>query len=553
VLHCKLLPAGALFVLLIPYTALGQLLVVPESAQSTGSPNSTGGARAASWVTPTVTQASRLLDQTTFGVRAIDITNVQQIGLDAYIAEQLNTPQTALGVLSDPLPKACMGDPGICFESEFWQTALTAPDQLRQRVAFALSEMWVTSTQVIDGNAAPQYYNTLAKDAFTNWRTIMEDVTLSPAMGQYLSMVNSSKAPAGQIANENYAREMMQLFSIGPVMLNPDATAQTDASGDTIPAYTEAQVQAFARVYTGWTYATSTGAAPTSFPSYVPNYSMPMAAVDSAHDTTSKTLLNNVVLPAGQSTSQDLEAALDNIFAHPNLPPFICKQLIQHLVTSTPSSAYVERVSQVFIDNGSGVRGDMSAVITAILMDTEARAGDWDPNYDGGHLREPVLYLTNVMQALKYMDINTGLEKQGAYVGLRNYTSPLGEIPLRSSSVFNFFSPSYVVPGTTLNAPEFGLENTAAVQQRLTLADQLAENQIAGFNGNLTVTSAMGQLAGNPSALVDKLGVMFLHGRMPRDMKEMIVNEISSLTDIGQRVRVAVYLVISSSEYKVMH
>jgi len=527
-----------------------------ESTVSPGSAWSADGGRSSGStdsIGPTVTQASRLLDQTTFGVRAIDITHVQQIGLDAFITEQFNTSPTTLAALSNPLPKACMGDPGICFESEFWQTALTAPDQLRQRVAFALSEMWVTSTQTIDGNAAPQYYNTLLNDALTNWRTIMEDVTLSPAMGQYLSMANSSKPPAGQIANENYAREMMQLFSIGLVMLNNDGTIQTDASGDTIPVFTESQVEAFARAYTGWTYATSTGAAPASFPYYAANYTMPMVGVDSAHDMTSKTLLNGVVLPAGQSASQDLEGALDNIFAHPNLPPFICKQLIQHLVTSTPSSAYVQRVSQVFINNGSGVRGDMAAVIRAILMDAEARAGDSNADYDGGHLREPVLYLTNVMQALKYMDTNTGTAKQGAYVGLRNYTSPLGEIPLRSSTVFNFFSPSYVIPGTTLNAPEFGLENTAAAQLRLTLADQLSGNQISGFSGNLTVTSAMGQLAGNPSDLVDKLGVMFLHGQMPAAMKEMIVGEISKLTDIGQRVRVAVYLVISSSEYKVMH
>jgi len=541
-----------LFGLLVPYAASEQPMLSnsPESAGAT-----TDGVVSSSRYlpNPTVAQASRLLDQTTFGVRLVDITHVRQIGLDAYIVEQLNTPPTLLATLSNPLPKACMGDSGACFESEFWQAALTAPDQLRQRVAFALSEMWVTSTLSIDGNAAPQYYNILLNDAFTNWRTIMEDVTLSPEMGQYQNLVNNGKPPDGQIPNENYAREMMQLFSIGLEMLNNDGTVQMDALGNTIPTFTEEQVQAFARAYTGWTYATSTGTAPASFPYYVPNYTMPMVAVDLAHDTTAKTLLNDVTLPAGQSAVQDMQAALDNIFAHPNLPPFICRQLIQHLVTSTPSPAYVRRVAEVFIDNGNGVRGEMSAVIRAILMDPEARAGDFNPNYNGGHLREPVLYLTNVMQALKYMDINTGTAKQGAYVGLRNYTSPLGEIPLRSSSVFNFFSPSYVIPVTTLNAPEFGLENTASVQLRLALADQLAENQIAGFNGNLTVTSAMGQLAGDPGALANRLGEMFLHGQMPPAMKEMIVDEISKLTDIGQRVRVAVYLVISSSEYKVMH
>jgi uncharacterized protein (DUF1800 family) len=203
----------------------------------------------------------------------------------------------------------------------------------------------------------------------------MHDVSVSPGMGAYLNMLNSNKPATGQIANENYPRELMQLFTIGLYQLNQDGTLQLDGSGNPIPSYTQAQVQAFARAYTGWTYATATGGVPTKFPNGTANYLAPMVAVETAHDTTAKTLLGGTVLPAGQTAEQDLAGALSNIFNNTNVGPFVCKQLIQHLVTSTPSPAYVARISAVFANNGSGVRGDMQAVIRAILEDQEARAG----------------------------------------------------------------------------------------------------------------------------------------------------------------------------------
>src|SRR5271154_5138093 len=223
--------------------------------------------------------------------------------------------------------------------------------------------------------AMPLYLNTLANDAFTNYRQIMQDVATSPDMGYYLNMLNSGKPAAGQIANENFGRENMQLFTLGLALLNPDGTLQTDSSGNPIPTYTELQVEAFARAYTGWTNANADGSTPSSF-NYTHNWLHLMVPVEGQHDMTSKILLNGTTLPAGQSAEQDLKGALDNIFAHPNIGPFVCRQLIQHLVTGDPSPAYVSRVAAVFADNGSGVRGDMKGVITAILMDSEARAGD---------------------------------------------------------------------------------------------------------------------------------------------------------------------------------
>ncbi len=284
----------------------------------------------------------------------------------------------------------------------------------------------------------PPYWNALAKDSFGNWRTLMEDMTLSPAMGLYLNMIQSNKPAAGQIANENFGREMLQLFSTGLVLLNQDGTPQLDGSGNPMPVYTEAQVEAFARAYTGWTYAGAGGAAPAKFPNYTANYDSPMAPVEANHDTTTKTLLNGTVLSAGGSARADLKGALDNIFEHPNLPPFVSKQLIQHLVTSTPTPAYVARVAAVFTDNGKGVRGDMQAVLRAILTDSEARAGDTNAVFDGGHLREPMLYLTSVLRGLGYASTNADATNLYAYAALSGYTAPLGEQPFRSPSVFNF-------------------------------------------------------------------------------------------------------------------
>ena len=497
-----------------------------------------------------VPAAARLLDQATFGTTLADIAHVQTIGQDAWITEQFNTPATQLAKVPSPLPALCSTATAVnCEESEWWQTMLTAPDQLRQRVAFALSEMFVVSTDMVNANAAVDYQNTLTADAFTNFSTIMNDVTLSPAMGEYLDMLDSAAAPAGQIANENYARELMQLFTIGLFQLNQDGTLQLDSNGNPIPNYTQDQVQAFAKAYTGWTYATSSGGTPTTFPEKTPNFFAPMVAVEAAHDTTSKTLLNGTVLPAGQTAEQDLSGALDNIFQHSNVGPFVCKQLIQHLVTSTPSPAYVSRVAAVFADNGSGVRGDMKAVLRAILEDQEARAGDTDPTYDSGHLREPMLWITEYLRAVGF----TNTDANGSYFSLSNYSNALGERPYRSASVFNFFPPSYVIPQTTLNAPEFGIENTASAIQRLSLADSMVNNKLTGFKVDLSATSTLGQIAAsNPGAMVDALGTMFMHGQIPGEMRSAIVSTIGGLPT-AQQVRVATYLVISSPQYKIMH
>jgi uncharacterized protein (DUF1800 family) len=503
-------------------------------------------------VTATVATAGRLLDQTTFGPTASLIQHVELEGIEAWLTEQFNAPTTLLPTIPATLPSYCATS-AFCNESEWWKVVLTGNDQLRQRVALALNEQFVISSNGVQGYAVTNYANVLANDAFTNWFTIMKDVTLSPAMGQYLNMLDSAKATGTDIANENYARENMQLFNLGIYLINQDGTPKLDGNGNPQPIYDQAQVEAFARVFTGWTYANPDG----STPSYLigtGNFTHPMVAVEKYHDETEKTLLNGTALPAGQTAEQDLDAALTNIFNHPNLPPFVCTQLIQHLVTGNPSPAYISRVASVFIDNGDGVRGDMKSVLHAILTDPEARAGDTDTTADAGHLREPMLYMTAVMRGLGYVST----DKNGYYRDLSNYTADLGEYPFGAQSVFNFFPPTYVIPdsvlpNTNIVSPEFSLENTGSVIDRLTIAGELASNQINSFNVDLSATSPLGLTAAIPATLVDTLGTLFMHGQMDSDTRSAIIDAITPLTDPAERVQVAVYLVVGSSEYKVIH
>jgi uncharacterized protein (DUF1800 family) len=499
-------------------------------------------------------QATRLLDQSTFGPTLGAVQSVQQMGVAAYLNQQFATPTTRMPAIPNPPVATCPNGTHACAQSSFWKNALTANDQLRQRVAFALSELFVVSTDMVNARTIPSYQNLLADDAFGNFRQLLNDVATSPAMGAYLNMLNSNAAPAGQIANENFARELMQLFTTGLYLLNPDGSLQLDGQGMPQPVYSQAQVQAYARALTGWTYANPSGGVPTSFPNGVPNFDQPMRAIEVAHDMSAKALLSGVTLPAGQTAEQDLSGLIDSIFNHPNVGPFVGRQLIQHLVTGNPSPGYVGRVAAVFANDGSGVRGDMKAVIASILTDPEARAADSDPTAAGGHLREPVLYFAGILRALQF----TNVDPQGRYDAASNYTSPLGETPYAAASVFNFFPPSYDIPGSAINAPEFAQENTAAATLRMTLADTMVRNHLTAFSIDMGPTSFLGQIAsatGNPATdsanLVTALNILFTHAQMAPTLQSAIAANAALLPDIGQRVRVSTWLVISSNFYKI--
>ena len=328
----------------------------------------------------------------------------------------------------------------------WFRNVVDGDDQLRQRVAFALSEILVVSQQgaLIDAPySLADFYDQLALNAFGNYRDLLEIITLHPAMGVYLSMLGNQKPnPALNIRpDENYARELMQLFSIGLVELNLDGTVRTDGLGQPIPTYDQAVIEGFAHVFTGWNYA----GAP-SFPQAFRNdnnQTVPMQLYPAYHDEGAKQLLNGVTIPAGQTGDQDLRMALDNIFNHPNVGPFIAIRLIQRLVTSNPSPGYVSRVASVFNNNGFGERGDLGAVVKAILLDDEARPA-MHMEIDG-KIKEPLLRLTQLWRAYNAQSQSGVFPLFPAYI-------IFGQGPLQASHVFNFFSPFYAPPGEIRNS-----------------------------------------------------------------------------------------------------
>ena len=487
--------------------------------------------------------AARFLSQSTFGFNAGMIQQVEQSGMYAFLAQQFAEPASLIPPVPTTLPAWTNGSAFYFTGGNWWNNVFTGNDQLRQRVALALSEIFVVSESKVNPRYLPLYNNTLAQDAFGNWRTLMKDVTLTAAMGDYLDMWYSAKPAAGQLANENFARESMQLFNLGVNQINMDGSLVLDANGNPIPNYTDANVQAFARAYTGWwpqTSATDGG------------YNEPLLAVASRHDTNAKTLLNGTVLPAGQTAEEDLDGALDNVFAQSSLPPFLSKQLIQHLVTSNPSPAYVERVANVFVNDGTGVRGNLQAVVQAILMDPEARAMD-DPNVssaDFGHLQEPVLWLSHVIIGIGY----TGAASVPASSWLTTYnaTADMGQAVQTPPSVFSYFTPQTLLPGSdTLLAPEFGLENTSSIASRLDVTSRVVDGVLTGLSMNLTATSSWGQLAATPPALLDQINLVFFDDSMSANLRQTILNAITPMPDMAERARTAIYLAVSSPSFKI--
>ncbi|HTM13986.1 MAG TPA: DUF1800 domain-containing protein [Bryobacteraceae bacterium] len=496
--------------------------------------------------------AARFLDQAAFGPDAVTSAHVQAVGLEAYLNEQFAAPIS-------PYPDPDATGFGIGqVQARFFTNAVHGTDQLRQRVAFALGQIFVASA--VEENTPAQlvpYLQLLKNDAFANFRTLMEDVTLSPTMGEYLDMRNNDKAdPAKDTrANENYARELMQLFTIGLFQLNQDGTLQLDSGGNPIPTYDQTTIQNFAKVYTGWTYPTRPGATPRKH--NPPYYIGPMVPDESNHDTTSKTLLNGLVVPAGGTAESDLKAALDDIFNHPNVAPFIGKQLIQHLVTSNPSPAYVGRIAAVFNDNGAGVRGDLQAVVKAILLDPEARAGDEGPSLSppdtSGHLREPVFAVASILRGLGATVNDTN--------NLSNRAANLGQTLFAPPTVFNYFAPGYTIPaeftpGATLLGPEFQLQSPSAAVARANMVNAMLYGNLG--DGAIIDWTYLAGLAATPEALLDSVSDALMHGKMPDAMRTQILSAVNAFTGTTAavykaRAQAAVYLTVSSSYYNVEH
>jgi uncharacterized protein (DUF1800 family) len=528
--------------------------------------------------------ASRFLLQTSFGPTPAMLDTLGNQTYASWIDDQMKLPVTD-SFLGAVQARFALGDPyrpgGVQYtpyvvSQAFWSTVPYAPDQLRQRTAYALQQIFMVSQA--DGNlwhhsrAYANYLDLINRDAFGNFRTLLQDMAMSPAMGIYLShMRNRKEDPlTGRLPDENFAREVMQLFTIGLYELNQDGSFKLDASGRPIETYSIADVMAMAKVFTGFSWAfPDTALTDSNFRWGGPSYTaatdtrmdvLPMKAYPGQHSTADKTVFAGkpwaLTLPGGASATDDVNKALDTLFKHPNVGPFIGRQLIQKLVTGNPSPAYVSRIAAVFNDNGSGVRGDLGAVVRAILLDTEARGA---PGISFGKVREPVLRIAHWMRAFNATSSN------GAY-NFEWEISPAGQLPQKAPSVFGDFRPGYIPPNSSFaargaTAPELQLVNENTVAGWVNVAEAMGSAGL-GWNGGARELapnySGLATLltAGDPAGMVNQLDLLMFGSQMSIELRQAIFEAISTVggTDANSqlnRARMAVFIALASPEYLV--
>lgn len=486
--------------------------------------------------------AMRFLEQATWGPTPESLLRVQQIGFEKYLDEQFAAP------MSD-YPEPPLADTEQTLtpaQRRFFTNAVNKPDQLRQRVAFALQQIWVVSAARLgQARAMVPYLRLLHSTAFANYRDLMKEVTLNPSMGRYLDMVNNVKPPANSRlrANENYAREIMQLFTIGTVKLNPDGSSVLDGAGKPVATYTQADIEELARVFTGWTFPPMPGQPPRA--TNATNYIGRMVAWEANHDTGAKTLLDGHPVPAGLTAEQDLDGALDYLFRHPNMGPFLAKRLIGSLVTSNPSPGYIARVAAVFDSDAEGKRGELKSVVRAILLDPEARAGDNTAHTaTSGHLREPVLYTISLLRAL-----GARLAEENR---LPNSTSAMGQNLYYQPTVFNYFQllNRINVDGKELSAPEFEILTPSNALARINYVDSVAYQRL-GPSLTVDLVPWVNLATVHKWFLCEALNRALLYGRMTEEMRDKIQMALDTTTDAGARAQAALYLVASSALYQV--
>lgn len=464
--------------------------------------------------------AGRFLEQAAFGPTPADLAHVQQIGFDAWLTEQFNTPETQIVI------PAASSD----VQQQYLSRLSQAPDQLRQRVANALGQIIVISmNKNIYPDEVVPYLQILSKDAFGNYRTLLGDISVSSQMGKYLDLARSMKPSAAGGANENYARELTQLFSVGINLLNPDGSQQLDALGKPIPAYNQAAIQQIALALTGWRYLNNAWE----------DFSAPLQPYDPNHDMTQKAFLG-CTLAANQTTVQDMNGTLDCLFKHSNVGPFVATRLIRSLVTSNPSPAYIQRIASVFNNNGSGVRGDLRAVVKAILLDAEAR-NDTAP-LSAGRLKDPVFHIVSFARAL-----NGNIAPAN---GLPWLFSQIAQTPLTPPSVFSFYSPMYRIPKTALVGPEFQIYTPTEAVLRGNFLWEVITQPATDFSRDLTPFSSV---AGNTTQLIDAVDQILLYGRMPQTMRQSLANAIVAQSDPNSRIQTALYLTALSGYFAIQY
>lgn len=503
----------------------------------------------------TKAEAFQFLNQATFG--ATETAADQLIGMreEAWIDDQMRKPASLNLPFLQSLPIVQpMGQMNADRVDIWFRNALHGEDQLRQRVAFALSEIFVVSeVGALTGRpySTTSYYDLLVDNAFGNYRDLIEKVTLHPAMGVYLSMLSNEKPDVVNNIrpDENYARELMQLFSIGLIELNDDGTAKLDDQGKPKPTYDQSVIEGFAHVFTGWTYA-HTPRFRNPQPSLRSDVD-PMVLWPGFHDTGPKKVLNGITIPAGQTGEQDLAAALDNIFNHPNVGPFIAIRLIHRLVTSNPSPAYVARVAGVFNDNGSGVRGDLGAVVKAILLDPEAHPAvrtDAD-----GKIKEPILRLTQLWRAYDATSASGRYPFRVVYI-------IFGQGPLQAPHVFNFFSPFYAPPGEIQDSGLVAPELEIATEYLNTFVTNFMLGQVFernSVNGNLRDDDVYVNfeseiaIAGDVDQLIDSVAGKLLGGEISETLRNEIAGMLALIpaTETTVRAAEAIYFIVTSPEY----
>jgi uncharacterized protein (DUF1800 family) len=533
----------------------------------------------------------RFLEQATFGPTTALDDRVRRIGIRTWLAEQFEAPYPSIPYPAFSLkptnpPPDCNGlidngapdsDP-LCFANHytmypvqnwFYREAFYGDAQLRHRVAWALAQLWVISgVEVQQSSHMTAYHKVLSRNAFGNWRQLMQEMTLNPGMGGYLNMRTSTRFSP----NENYAREILQLFNVGLFMLNPDGTVRLDGQGNPIPTYNQDTVNNFTQVFTGWALCElSVAQCPNRLPG-APNFIDPMVLTNTNnHDLSAKTLLNypgsttTNVPPCTNCTgaaitayaNASLNQALDNIYNHPNVAPFVSRYLIQQLVTGDPTPAYVGRVTAVFNANRTNPT-QMKEVVRAVLLDPEAR-GDvkTEPRY--GKLREPVLFVTNIARHFDARSADRTALSDGV---LTFETNAMGQVAFMSPSVFNFYPPDYVVPGTSFKGPEFALYTTGTAVTRANFGNAIIFNRInpntdrrviLGTSISLTEMQSFAEADPTGNLLLDMLNLRMMHGTMSPAMRAAILSVVRSVPETNplRRAQRAVYLVATSSQYQI--
>lgn len=528
------------------------------------------------------TEAARFLSQSTYGANEASINHLASVGYARWLDEQFSKPLSPFKAHIDRTiaDYAAAGTGSVNTNDvweAYWKQAIAGEDQLRARVAFALSQILVISAAGDSLGGRPRtvagYYDVLQTHSFGNFRQLLNDVTLHPGMALYLTYMANRKESATRVPDENYAREIMQLFTIGLHQLNPDGTLKRDGSGNPIPTYTNEDVTGLAKVFTGWSWGGPDNSN-SRFGGGTPDPNrdiLPLQAYPNYASVSEKKFLGVTIAARSTATVADMQAdlklALDTLFNHPNVGPFVGRQLIQRLVTSNPSPAYVQRVAAAFANNGSGVRGDMKAVIRAVLLDNEARDANLASSAQFGKLREPVIRLAHWARAFN------ATSKSGTFMiqNLNNPISQLAQTPLFSPSVFNFFRPGYVPGGTVIGnaglvAPELQITNEASVVGYLNFMNDAIRNGTGSGRDVLPNYAAEIALADDAAKLQARVDLLLTHGQLSPATRDEIINAIAAIsipkpaadgstTNVDNarknRVYTAIFLTMASPEYLV--